>query len=294
MNKQLVNWGIFTALSFIWGSSFILIKAGLDDLSAYQVAAIRIVSAGIVLLPVTIRHIRSIPWNKIGYIFLSGVLGSLLPSFLFCMAEEGMDSALAGTLNSLTPIFTILAGAILFKIKIPSEKTIGIMIAFAGSILLLLSKGVKGNSNFYYSFYIILATLCYGINVNLVQKHLSKLGSLKTASLALSLCAIPATIVLYFTGYFSMDHSKQISGNLAAITLGVFGTALATIIFYILIKRAGAIFSSMVTYGIPFVAIFWGFLFHEDVTWKQVVCLAIILAGVYVANRTRKVVILPD
>ncbi len=267
----------------------------MEHLTAYQVAAIRVASSGLILLPVTLKHIRSIPRDKLGYVFLSGLLGSLLPSFLFCMAEESIDSALAGTLNSLTPIFTIIVGAWLFNIKIPSQKILGILVAFVGSILLLLSKGIGGNDNLYYSSFIILATLCYGINVNLVQKHLKDIGSLKTAAVALSLCAIPAFIILYFTGYFSLTASKMLAGTVAAVILGLFGTALATIIFYILIKRAGAIFSSMVTYGIPFVAIFWGILFHEDVTWKQIFCLGLILVGVYVANRNNnKVAVLPD
>jgi drug/metabolite transporter (DMT)-like permease len=297
MKKSLGDWGIFIALSVIWGSSFILIKWGLEGLTSYQVASLRIVAAGLVLLPVTVKHIRSIPSSKMGYVFLSGVLGSLAPSFLFCIAEEGIDSALAGTLNALTPIFTIIAGAVLFSNKIPSNKVVGIVIAFVGCVLLLFSKGIRDSQNIIDSSYVIIATLLYGINVNMVQKHLKEVGSLKTASVALSLCAIPALIILIATGYFNLNFSNEaiISSTISSVTLGMFGTALATIIFYVLIKRAGAIFSSMVTYGIPFVAIAWGIVFNEDVTWKQIACLGIILAGVYYANRNiKKVTVLPD
>lgn len=259
----------------------------METLSVFQVASLRIVSAGIVLLPLTIKHIRSVPYNKLGYIFLSGILGSLIPSYLFCIAESRVDSALAGTLNALTPIFAIITGFFIFKFPVPSKKFTGILIAFAGIILLLFSKGMKDASNISYSLYIVLATFIYGINVNLVSKYLNDIGSLKTASVALSLSAIPALIVLIFTGYFKVfTHEETWMGTLAASTLGIMGTAVATILFYMLIKRAGVLFSSMVTYGIPFVAIAWGFIFHEDIGWKQILSLFVILAGVYIANRS--------
>lgn len=288
MSKGFLNWLIFIALSIIWGSSFILMKEGLINLSPYQVASLRIVFSGIVLLPTAIKYFNKIPKNKIGVIFLSGVLGSLLPAYLFCIAEEGIDSALAGTLNSLTPIFVIITGALFFNSNTSFNKILGIIISFAGSILLLLSKGhMQENQNLLYISYVVLATAFYGINVNMVHKHLNNIGSLQIAAVALTLNAIPALIVLAATGYFSLPLSQ--SGVLwstgAAAILGIMGTAVASIIFYMLVKRAGAVFASMVTYGIPVVAIIWGVIYKEDVGWKQVLCLALILSGVYVANR---------
>ena len=265
-----------------------MMKEGMLHLTAYQVAALRIVFSGIVLLPSAIKHFKQIPGNKLTTIFLSGALGSLLPAFLFCIAEEGIDSALAGTLNSLTPIFVIIMGALFFKSKTTGNKIFGILIAFTGSILLLLSKGhMQESQNMVYVSFIVLATICYGINVNMVHKYLPDTGSLQIAAIALTLNAIPALIILVFTGYFNLpltDPGVLYSTGHAAL-LGVFGTAIASIIFYGLIKRAGAIFSSMVTYGIPIVANFWGILYGEEVGWKQFACLLLILMGVYVANR---------
>ena len=296
LNKQFVNWVIFVILSVIWGSSFILMKAGLQVLSSYQVASLRIISAGIVLLPLSVRNFKSIPKNKLGLVFLSGFLGSLLPAYLFCIAETHINSALAGMLNALTPIFAIVFGALFFKYTIPGTKIIGIIIGFIGSLCLLLSQGAENSGNLYFMAFAIIATLLYGINVNMVHKYLHEVRSLTIASVALSLCAIPAFIVLFLSGYFQQQLSSKefLESTLASCILGMAGTADATIFFYVLIKRAGVIFSSMVTYGIPFVAILWGLFAHENITWNEMGSLLIILMGVYLANRGPKTVAVPD
>lgn len=233
------------------------------------------------------KAFREIPRDKLFIVFMSGVMGSLLPSYLFCIAELGVDSALAGTLNSLTPIFVIIVGALFFRDKASANKVIGIIIAFSGSILLFLNQPrFSENSNLLYVLYIVFATILYGINVNMVQRHLHNVSSVKAVAAALTLNTIPALVVLYFAGYFKLNLSN--TGVLAStgysFLLGIFGTAIASVLFYILIKRAGAVFSSMVTYGIPVVANFWGVIYGEYIGWVQIICLLIILAGVYVAN----------
>ena len=289
MNRNLTTWLIFIALSLIWGSSFILMKIGLDNqLTPYQVAALRCASGGLVLVPVMLKYIRHIPAKKLLIVFISGTLGSLLPAFLFCLAEDGIDSSLAGTLNCLTPVFVIITGALFFKTKTSANKIIGLVIAFAGSILLLLSKGnIQESRHLLYVSFVVIATFCYGFNVNMVARHLVNIPSLHIAAVSLSLNAIPALLVLLFTGYFNLplgNHQLLLATG-AACLLGVAGTAIATIIFYMLVKRAGGIFASMVTYGIPFIAIGWGISFGEQFGWLQLGCLLIILLGVYWVNK---------
>src|SRR5690606_335700 len=132
-----VNWLLFFLLALIWGSSFILMKEGMLHLNAFEVASFRICTAAIVMLPIGVKAFRSMPGNKIGYAFLSGLLGSFFPAYFFCLAETRIGSALAGTLNSLTPVFVIITAALFFRRWIPSRKVIGILIAFSGSVFLL-------------------------------------------------------------------------------------------------------------------------------------------------------------
>ncbi len=291
MAKQnLGSWIIFIALSFIWGSSFILMKLGLRGLSAVQVASLRIIFSALFLIPLSVKSFSTLPKNKWFPVFISGLLGSLLPAYLFCIAEQGIDSALAGTLNSLTPIFVIITGAIFFGIKASSNKISGILIALAGSFLLFLSQPSNSeHQNLLYVGYVLIATFCYGLNVNLVHKYLHGVPSLQIAALALTLNAIPAILVLASSGYFSSDFSKMefIKANAYAALLGIAGTAIASVIFYRLIKTAGAVFASLVTYGIPFVACIWGLFLGEEIGWKQWGSLVVMLSGVYLANRNR-------
>lgn len=284
--RPFLNWGIFIILSVIWGSSFILMKEGMKSLNAWQVASIRIFSAGMVLLPVTIGKLSAIPRKDLPRIFLSGMLGTFIPAYLFCLAETKLDSGVAGILNALTPLFTIAIGAIFFQSKLPLNKWIGVLVGFCGLVLLITAgKDVKF-SNMNYSGYIILATICYGLNVNLVNRYLKHVPSLMLAGVAFGLLIIPSGLVLLLTGFTSQSGSGGYWYSTAAsAVLGIFGTAVASVLFYMLMKSAGPLFASMVTYGIPFVALFWGSLAGELITLVQISCLFLILVGVYLANK---------
>lgn len=282
------DWVIFISLSVIWGSSFVLMKEGLSGLSFTQVASMRIVSAGLVLLPITVRYITTIPKKKLPTIILSGLLGSLIPAYLFCAAETGISSSTAGVLNSLTPVFVILFGIVFFKHKIPAIKILGMVIAFTGSILLYFSRTDSDDgSKFIMVLLVIIATMCYGANVNLVNKYLLKIPSLQIVSVALTCCSIPALVVLYFSGFFKLDLLSPVVGRSIVFSsiLGVVGTALASFLFYMLLKRAGTVFASMVTYAMPVVALLLGMWYGESINLLHVLSMLVILAGVYITHK---------
>ncbi|WP_207512194.1 DMT family transporter [Longitalea luteola] len=284
-----INGILFVGLCIIWGSSFILIKEGIAHLSAYQVATIRILSAGLVLLPVAIRQWKNIPANKLGYVFLSGLLGSFFPAYLFCLAETKIDSSLAGFLNSLTPIFTIFIGLLFFGQVFQMHKLMGVLIALCGMLVLLFAKGNVSMQFFSYASFALIATILYGLNINLVGRHLHETPSLAVVAVSFALLLLPCFIILWATGYFSLPLANRqvLFSSGASALLGIMGTAVATILFYVLIKRSGGLFASMVTYGIPFIALTWGLLDGETINSWQIAGLVIILLGVYVTTRKK-------
>ena len=290
MQRPWIDWILFTALCIIWGSSFFLMKVGMRELSAYQVASIRILSAGLVLLPFVKKAWQSIPRAQVGRVMLSGLIGSFFPAFLFCMAETKIDSALAGILNALTPLFTLLVGILFFQLKARVLQILGTLIGFLGLTLLMVSGTGFQWGNIGYSMLVILATLFYGLNVNMVGRHMKGIGALDIASLAFVMLIPPSALILAYSGFFQMPLlNKSVLLSIAtAGVLGIVGTAIASIIFYMLVKRAGPVFASMVTYGIPFVAVFWGILRNEQINGRQFFCLLIILVGVYLVNKPQK------
>ncbi len=288
MQKVWINWLLFFVICVIWGSSFILMKAGLKQLNAYQVASLRVSSGAIILLPFAWSAFKTIPKGKTGIIILTGFLGTFFPAFLFCVAETRIDSAIAGILNALTPLFTILIGVFFFSSAVPLKKWIGVIIGFAGLCMLLISGNEKISFEYVgFSLLVLIATILYGTNVNIINRHLKSIRSLDIAAVSFSALLIPALTVLYFTGFFDQVNTEKgwLTAAGASIVLGVIGTALGTLVFYSLIKRAGPVFSSMVTYGIPFIALGWGLLAGEIVGLIQIACLLVILAGVYMANK---------
>ncbi len=262
-------------------------KEGLKAFTPYQVASLRMLSAGLVLLPFAWKALKHIPRSKMGLVIFSGILGNFIPAYLFCIAETQIDSSLAGILNSLTPMFTILVGVLFFKVQTNFVKIVGLVIGFIGLCFLLAAGKDVSLHNLSYAALVLLATLFYGINVNLIGRYMQNLGSINIASIAFAFLILPSWTVLYFTGYFNNDFSNPLvlHSLIASSLLGIVGTSIATILFYFLVKRAGIVFGSLVTYGIPVIAVAWGLLDGESLSLRQVICLGVILLGVYIVNR---------
>lgn len=293
MSNKFISWAIFILLCFIWGSSFILMQYSKDALTALQIASVRIFAAGIVFLPFAIFHINRIPRKKIMLVIIAGIVGNLLPAFLFAIAiAKEIDSSLAGILNSLTPVCVVLIAVIFFKDRIKTQQLAGVLVGFLGLVLLtllpvLLDQKNISLANIGYSLLLVLATIFYGINVNMFSHYLKGLNPIHVATVSLAFMTIPTAFVLWQQDFMDIDFTNAYSRDaiIASALLGIIGSAIATALFYILVQKAGGLFASLVTYGIPFVALFWGFIYNEKITWIQVLSLGIILIGVYLANR---------
>lgn len=289
MTKQnWTGWLLFLLLSLVWGSSFILMKQSTRVLTGIQVGSLRILAAGIAFLPFALFHLRKIPLRRLPLVILSGLLGNLFPAFLFATAiERNANSALAAILNALTPLFVVLVGVLFYRVRVPGRRITGVLIGFAGLVVLNLSRQQLTLSGLVPTLLILLATFMYGFNVNMVGQRLKDVPALYIATVSMACIAIPAGIVAAQQNVFSLIRYdvEAREALLYTVILGVVGSAIATALFYVLIQRAGGLFASLVTYAIPIVAIGWGLLDHEPVTLLQLGCLGMILTGVYIANR---------
>lgn len=283
---NLTSWILFLVLSLVWGSSFVLMKKSAEHLTGIQIGAIRIFAAGLSLLPFAVFHAAKIPRRKLWIVVLTGLLGNFFPAMLFASAiEQNGESSLASILNSLTPLFVIVIGVLFFKTKIQNKKIAGVLTGFTGLVILSLSKNssVTGDTSL---LLILLATLFYGITVNLVSHYLKEVDGFKIATVSLSIMAIPAAFIMWDQNVFTtIQYDEEVHGSIfIAVLLGVTGSAIATALYYVLIKKSGGLFASLVTYAIPIVAIIWGVIANENITVIQVGCMAMILSGVYLAN----------
>lgn len=281
------KWGFLFLLALIWGSSFILIKKGLLGLTAFQLGSLRIIFAALFLLLIGFRSLVKIPHHQWKYIALTSLFGTFIPAYLFAIAQTQIDSSISSILNSLTPLNTLLIGALFFGLDFRRNQIFGVLIGLLGSALLIWNGAVHHpNQNYYYAFLVLIASICYATNVNLIKKYLSDLPPLSITTGNFLILLFPALAVLYSTGFFAMTHGETVQESvLYILILGVLGTGIANIIFFKLIQISSPVFATSVTYLIPVVAFFWGMLDQELLTPVQLFGAFIVLVGVYLSAR---------
>jgi drug/metabolite transporter (DMT)-like permease len=291
MNQRLLSWIILVGLVLTWGSSFILIKRGLEVFTPTEVGALRVSITFLFLLPLAITRMKGITKKDLLWLAISGFIGNLLPAFLFAKAQTGLNSSTAGLLNSLTPLFTLLIGLTLFGIKTKWINVLGVFIGLVGAAGLISQTG--GHSfefNISYASYIILATIFYAINVNLIKTKLKHIDAIAITSLTFGLVGIPALIILFFMTNFVTQISTEplaLTGLGYISILAIVGTGIAMIAFNTLIKFTSALFASSVTYLIPVVAILWGIFDAERFEPQYFAWILLIIGGVILVNRKK-------
>lgn len=279
-------------LSLIWGSSYILIKKGLEGFSATQLWSVRVLLAGLLLLAIGARSLRTIGKAEWPWVALSGVVGSFIPMFLFALAETEIDSSIASILNSLVPLFTLFVGYLLFRIPFSFNQLAGVLVGLLGAALLIwLGAGVNPGQNYWFSGLVVLAALCYAFNANIIKSKLQAVSPMGIAVGNFLFLLPPALAVMLGTGALSgpVREGPAFWPSLGYIALlCIFGTAIAKVMFNRLIQISTPVFSVSVTYLIPVVGIFWGLLDGERFSPGQVGAAALILFGVYLVNQTKK------
>lgn len=289
--QRIEAWFLLIILALIWGSSYILIKKGLESFSPDLVGTLRITFAFLFMLPFSLKHIRSIPQGKWKIVFFTGMIGNLIPAILFALAETNLESSLAGILNSLTPLFTLIVAVYVFGFKINISQILGLVLGFIGAIGLsfINAKGQIGSMNVYV-WYVVLATVCYAISLNFIKAYLSDVPSIVITSLALMTTGPLSIFYVFSTDFLQIVRTspKSYESLIYIALLGISGTAIALILYTRLIKMTSPIFSSSVTYLIPIGAIIWGIIDGESLHFLHFVVMTIILSGVFVVNKSEK------
>lgn len=283
MNTNREKWILLILLSMIWGSSFILIKKSLEHFNPYQVGALRVLIAGIILMPIAISKYKLFPKKNLKWLLLAAFTGNFIPMFLFPIAETEVSSSIAGIVNSMMPIFVIIVGALVWKFGTTKRQITGTFISFTGVCILAFGGDAEsGTFKLVPILLLLLATLCYAVSTTTVKSKLMDISSTVLSAFVFTfVLLLPSVIALTFTGFFSTfsldkDH---LTGLMFVSLLSIFGTGLAMMMNYRLLKVSSPLFASTVTLLMPIVAIIWGILDGEKLTVLQFAGAGIIIAG---------------
>lgn len=287
MDLKQLKWVYLTVLALVWGSSFILIKKGLIGLTAIQLGSLRIIFAALFLLLIGFKSLVKIPQRQWKFIALTSFFGTFTPAYLFAIAETEIDSSITAILNSLTPLNTLIIGAVIFGMQFQRRQIIGVFIGLIGCLLLVFNGAMSHpEQNYYYAVLVVVASLCYAINVNLIKRYLSDLSSLSITTGNFMVLLVPAIVILSFSGFQDVMYDDKVQYSIwFIVVLGVVGTGIANVLFFKLIQMSSPVFATSVTYLIPIIAFFWGFLDNEMLTPIQVLGALIVLVGVYLSAK---------
>ena len=283
-NTNLRGFFVLAFLSIIWGSSFILIKRGLVAFAPEQVACLRISFSGLAFLPVFILQFKKIDWSKWKPLTVVALAGSSVPAFLYSIAQTQVSSSVAGVLNSLTPLFVLILGYFIFNLKLNSSKIIGVILGFIGAaFLILFGEPSEMNGNSWYGLLIVLATVFYATSANTVQTYFQDTSPTILSAATFVMVLPPAALYLMISDFSTRlaTHPESYTSLGAVFILSMFGTVLASLIFYKLIQMTSAVFASTVAYLIPIVALLLGTFDGEMITIYHLLGMGLILIGVY-------------
>ena len=278
----LLDWGLFVAVSGIWGASFLFIAIGLDHFHPGLVTFARVgLGAGaLVLLPGARTTIDRDDWPRM---LAVSVVWVGIPFTLFPLAEEHINSAVTGLLNGATPMFAALVAALFFDRAPRGPQRWGLAVGFAGIALVSLGTAAEGGTAFVGVLMVLAATACYGVATNLTGTIQQKYGSVAVMSKVLAL----ATLWTAPFGLWGLSRSGFGWGAATAVgALGVVGTGLAFALMATLVGRVGGPRASFITYLIPVVSLVLGALFRADrVSAWALLGVVLVIGGALLASR---------
>jgi drug/metabolite transporter (DMT)-like permease len=292
MSNDVKKWVYLLVLSLIWGSSYILIKKGLVGLSPVQLGSFRILMTTFILLLFGYKSLKGWSLEQWKWMAFTGFFGTFFPSFLFAFSETEINSSVVAVLNGLTPLFTLLIAYLFFQQTVKKKQIGGVLLGFAGTLLLVAQEfSLAGNGDARYALLVVIAALCYGINVNTIKYKLEGVTPMAIALANFIAIALPALFLLLTSPFpwATFYHDTAIMTSLGYILiLALFGTAFAKVLFNKLLTISSAVFSISITYLLPIVAIGWGVLDGEHFGGMQWLASGLILGGIYLVTETKK------
>lgn len=290
LNKKLWQWVLLILIAFVWGTSFILMKRGLESYNEIQVGSIRIFFASIFLLPLLISRLKKFKRKDLKSLLIVGFIGNLIPAVLFAKAQTEVNSSLAGMLNTSFPLIVLIIGSLFFGMKTERYKIIGIFTGLIGAVGIVLadSSDLTGNNNLY-ALFILLAIIFYAISLNVIKYKLPDLDGVSITVFSFVIIGPVAGLSLFFTDFEPALATPDYLENLFYIALLAFGgSAVAVTLFYLLMDYVDVIFASLITYIIPIFAMLWGLLDGETISILQILFMCVVFFGVFLVNKNNK------
>ena len=290
LSKKINQLFVLIFLALIWGSSFILMKKGLRSYTPVEITLYRILIVFIVFLPFCINKLKKVTKKDFLIISITGIVGSAIPYFLFIKAQTYIDSSLNGILNSITPLFTILFGAVFFSQKFNLKTITGVIIGLIGAVgLILVANNNNINTNaLLYSILPLIGSACYALNLNIIKLYLSHISAVLITGISfLIIGPISSYFLIAKTDFIVhlLQNDMNYMNFIYINVLGIVGTGLAVWIFNLLIKETSSVFASSVTYLIPVVAIVWGIADGENFIFLEGLFCGVIFTGVYLIRQ---------
>jgi drug/metabolite transporter (DMT)-like permease len=279
------DWAIFSAIGVIWGASFLFIAIGLESLEPGLITWLRVGLGAVTLALVPGSRVRLLPEDRSRMVALS-VVWTAVPFTLFPLAEQHINSAVAGLLNGAVPMFTALFAVLFFNRRTNGPQLLGLAVGFVGVVLISLPSLSESSSQALGVGLVLLATFCYGLATNLAAPLQARYGARAVMARMLALATI---WTLPFGVYSIPGSSVELIPLVAVAVLGVVGTGLAYLLMGTLVGRVGPTRASFITYLIPSVSLFLGVVFKDDhVAALAVGGVVLVIAGAVLASRQER------
>ena len=278
------NFLLALVTSSIWGSSFLMIKYSLEELNPSDIAIYRIL-IGALFINIFVRAREDIVKTDNIKIFIISFFWMALPFYMFGIAEQTITSSLAGLINGSTPIFVAFIAVVFYKLKVTKIQVLYIFTGFIGVGLISLSEGINDLSFDIGFLYALIASVSYGIAVNMVEPLIKKYDSLIVIKMVIRYALLISLIMLGPSASFKLP-TVEVS-LVPMLILGIGGTGIAFLTYYKLLESVGRISSSFIVYMIPIFSIFFGYQFLNEITNSiQFVGIGVILSSAFLYSRT--------